>query len=129
MLHEHVTGRVIKAAFDVHGALGAGRLESAYHACLCHQLAIDGLTFEHQIRLPIKYRGTTVDTGYRLDFVVENCVVVELKAVERLLAIHTAQVITYLKLSGHPVGLLINFNVVHLLNGSKRVVKGNGAPI
>jgi GxxExxY protein len=106
----------------VHSALGAGCLESTYSACLFHQLSVDGLHFEHQVRLPVVYQGVPLDTGYRIDFLVENCVIVELKAVETLLPLHTAQMITYLKLSGRQVGLLINFNVPHLRQGIKRVV-------
>jgi GxxExxY protein len=121
MLHEAITERVLSAAMKVHTALGAGCLESTYDACLRHQLAKDGVMFEHQVRLPIMYDGIQVDAGYRIDFLVENCVIVELKAVEKLHPLHLAQVLTYLKLSKHDIGLLINFNVPHLRNGIKRV--------
>jgi len=126
MLHENVTERIIQAALKVHTALGAGLLESTYTACFLHELTICGLQFQHQVRLPVIYEGKQLDAGYRIDFLVENRVIVELKAVEKLLPLHTAQVITYLKLSGRRVGLLINFNVPHLRNGIRRVVNGYG---
>ena len=124
MLYEDITERIIEAAIRVHTALGAGLLESTYSACLYYQLTVDGLHFEHQVRLPVVYQGVTVEAGYRIDFLVENCVVVELKAVEKLLPLHVAQLLTYLKLSERPVGLLINFNVPHLRQGIRRVVNG-----
>jgi GxxExxY protein len=124
MLHDAITERVLGAAMKVHSALGAGCLESTYDACLRHQLSKDGIAFEHQRRLPVLYDGVHVDAGYRIDFLVENCVIVELKAVEKLLPLHLAQVLTYLKLSGHRVALLINFNVPHLRDGVRRVMNG-----
>ena len=124
MLYEDLTERIIAAAMKVHTALGAGLLESTYGACLYYQLTVDGLHFEHQVRLPVIYQGVEVEAGYRIDFLVENCVIVELKAVEKLLPLHGAQVLTYLKLSGRPVGLLINFNVPHLRQGIRRMVNG-----
>ena len=126
MLHEDITGRVVGAAMKVHTALGAGLLESTYQACLHYQFNIDGLHFEHQVRLPVVYQGVTLDAGYRIDFLVEKRVIVELKAVEVLLPLHTAQLLSYLKLSARPVGLLINFNVPHLRHGIKRIVNGYG---
>ena len=126
MLHEDVTKRVIEAAIKVHTALGPGLLESAYHACVHYEFTLGGLHFAHQVRLPLVYQGMQLDAGYRLDFLVENCVIVELKAVEKLLPLHLAQVLSYLKLSGRPVGLLINFNVPHLRQGIRRVVNGYG---
>jgi|SRR5882672_1475451 len=122
MPNDTMTERIIGAAIKVHTAIGAGCLESTYHACLAHQLQVDGLVFEHQVRLPITYQDVVLDAGYRIDFLVENCVIIELKAVEQLLPLHLAQVMTYLKLSGHRVGLLINFNVPHLRQGIRRVV-------
>ena len=124
MLHEDVTKRIIEGAIKVHTGLGAGLLESTYSACLHYQFAVDGLHFEHQVRLPVIYQGVQVEAGYRIDFLIENCVIVELKAVEKVLPLHVAQVLTYLKLSGRPVGLLINFNVPHLRQGIRRVVNG-----
>jgi GxxExxY protein len=128
MLHEDVTQRIIHAATKVHTALGAGLLESTYALCLFHELCLTGMHFEHQLQLPVVYRGVRLDAGYRIDFLVENCVIVELKAVEKLLPVHTAQLLSYLKLSEHPVGLLINFNVPHLRQGLKRVVHGYSLP-
>src|SRR6266853_826403 len=124
MLHDAITERVLGAAMKVHTALGAGCLESTYDACLRYQLTKDGIAFEHQRRLPVMYDGVKVEAGYRIDFLVENCVIVELKEVEKLLPLHGAQVLTYLKLSGRPVGLLINFNVPHLRHGIRRMVNG-----
>ena len=124
MLHDAITERVLGAAMKVHSSLGAGCLESTYDACLRYQLSKDGIAFEHQRRLPVLYDGVQVDAGYRIDFLVENCVIVELKAVEKLLPLHLAQVLTYLKLSGHRVALLINFNVPHLRDGIRRVMNG-----
>jgi GxxExxY protein len=124
MLHEAITERVLAAAMKVHTALGAGCLESTYDACLQYQLRKDGVSFDHQVRLPVIYDNVQVDAGYRIDFVVENCVIVELKAVEKLLPLHLAQVLTYLKLSNHDVGLLINFNVPHLRHGIRRIMNG-----
>ena len=121
MLHEAITERVLGAAMKVHSALGAGCLESTYDACLRYQLTKDCVAFEHQLRLPVLYDGIQVDAGYRIDFLVEKCVVVELKAVEKLHPLHLAQVLTYLKLSDHQIGLLINFNVAHLRDGIRRV--------
>ena len=129
MLHEDVTGRIIDAAMKVHSALGAGLLESTYNACPCHEFLSRGMQFQHQVRLPVVYERVTVDAGYRIDFLVENCVIVELKAVEKLLPLHTAQLITYLKLSGRRVGLLLNFNVPHMRQGIKRIVNGYDVPI
>jgi GxxExxY protein len=124
MLHESITERILQAAIKVHTALGAGMLESTYHKCLHYQLGVDGLHFQHQIRLPVVYQAIHLDAGYRIDFLVENCVIVELKAVEKLLPVYTAQLLTYLRLSGHQVGLLVNFNVPHIRQGIRRVVNG-----
>jgi GxxExxY protein len=116
--------RVIGAALKVHSALGAGILESAYQTCMCKQLAEDGLHFQHQVRLPIVYSGVELSTAYRVDFIVENCLMVEIKCVEKLLPVHRAQLLAYLRLSGFKLGLLINFNVPHLRHGIKRVING-----
>ena len=112
---------VIGAAMKVHSALGAGILESACDACMYYELTQAGLHFEHQVRLPVVYHGIQLQTGYRVDFIVENCLVVELKCVEKLLPVHKAQVLSYLKLTGLPLGLLLNFNVPHMRHGIKRV--------
>jgi GxxExxY protein len=117
-----LTERVIGACIEIHKTLGPGLLESAYEECLCHELRLAGLRFERQKPLPVAYKGVQLDCGYRLDVVVENKVVVELKSVDVLAPIHEAQLLTYLKLSGLTVGLLINFNVPVLRRGVKRIV-------
>ena len=117
-----ITERVIAAAIAVHRALGPGLLESAYEACLAYELAEGGLAVERQKALPVTYRSVKVDCGYRIDLLVEGLVIVELKAVQRLDPIHEAQLLSYLKLSGCKVGLLINFNVKMLKDGLRRMV-------
>jgi len=117
-----ITDQVIGAAIQVHRALGPGLLESAYEACLAFELVERGLKVEQQKSLPVVYRQIKLDTGYRLDLLIEGMVIVEVKAVDRLAPIHDAQLLSYLKLSGCKVGLLINFNVKVLKQGIKRVV-------
>lgn len=119
-----ITEAIIGAAITVHRELGPGLLESAYEACLAYELADRGLAFERQKALPVEYRGVKIDCGYRLDLLVEGKVIVELKVVDRLEPIHKAQLLSYLKLSGCKVGLLINFNVIMLKNGIRRLVNG-----
>jgi GxxExxY protein len=119
-----ITGKIIEAALKVHTALGPGLLESAYEACLLHELNKMGLQTLSQLTLPVRYDGIEINTGYRLDLVIEDCVIVELKAVDKVLPIHEAQLLSYLKLSNKKVGLLINFNVMHLKNGIKRIANG-----
>lgn len=116
-----ITDLIIGAGIEVHRHLGPGLLESAYEECMCEELKLLGLPFERQLPLPIIYKGKALDCGYRLDIVVVKKVIVELKAIEKLLPIHQAQVITYLKLSGLEVGLLMNFNVPVLKDGIKRI--------
>ena len=116
-----LTGEIIGAAIEVHRTLGPGLLESAYEECLCRELEIREVVFERQKELPIQYKGAKLDCGYRLDIVVANTVILELKACEKLEPIHEAQLLTYLKLTGLKVGLLINFNVPVLTNGIKRI--------
>jgi GxxExxY protein len=108
----------------VHSELGAGLLESTYKACLDHELRLAGYGTGCEVALPVMYRGTKLEIGYRIDLLVENLVVVEVKSVDGLSPVHHAQVISYLKLSGKSIGLLINFNVVHLKDGIKRFVNG-----
>lgn len=117
-----ITEIIIGAAMAVHRELGPGLLESAYEACLAYELVERELGVERQKALPVRYRGVNVDCGYRIDLLVEGKVVVELKAVERLEAIHKAQLLSYLKLSGCKVGLLIHFNVKVLKDGIRRLV-------
>ena len=115
-----ITGQIVDAAIKVHTALGPGLLETAYEACLAHELQKRGLTVERQKELPIEYDGIVIDAGYRLDLLVNDQVIVELKAVSEVLPIHHAQIISYLKLGQKPVGLLINFHVERLKDGIKR---------
>lgn len=113
---------VLDAAMNVHSALGAGCLESAYAACLSYELASRNIRFLREVKLPVTYRGLTIDVAYRIDFLVEDCLIVEAKAVKNLQPIHLAQVLSYLRLSRRPLGLLINFNVAHLREGIRRVI-------
>jgi GxxExxY protein len=119
-----ISGKVIEAAMRVHSALGPGLLESAYEACLLHELRKIGFKVLSQVPLPLHYDGVVIDAGYRIDIMVEDSVILELKAVEKILPIHEAQIISYLKLSKKQLGLIINFNVVHLKNGIKRIANG-----
>ncbi|HLF88820.1 MAG TPA: GxxExxY protein [Anaerolineales bacterium] len=122
LFEEKLTEKMIGAAIEVHKALGPGLLESVYQTCLAREFALQGITFEQEKALPVEYKGVRLESGLRMDFVVAEKVVVELKAVERLLPIHEAQLLTYLKLSGYQIGLLINFNVVLLKDGLVRRV-------
>ena len=122
MTVNEITRAIIGAAIDVHRELGPGLLESAYEACLSWELVERGLAVERQKELPVRYKGINISCGYRIDLLVDGCVVVELKAVDQLKRIHESQLLSYLKLSGHPVGLLINFNVPILKRGIKRLV-------
>jgi len=117
-----LTEEIIGAAIEVHRALGPGLLESAYESCLCHELDLRDISYQSQLSLPVTYKGLLLDCVYRLDMLVDHTVVVEVKAVEALLPIHEAQLITYLKLGGWQVGLLINFNTPVLKYGIKRVI-------
>lgn len=113
---------IIGAAIEVHRQLGPGLLESAYEECLAHEFTMRGIQFERQKPLPIVYKGIKLDCGYRLDFLVSESVVVELKVVEKVMPIHQAQTITYLKLTNCKLGLILNFNVRLMKTGIKRVV-------
>jgi GxxExxY protein len=115
---------ILDAAFRVHSALGPGLLESAYEACLAYKLRTAGLDVATQVPVPLSYREVRLDVGYRLDLLVEDLVVIEVKSVDELNPIHTAQVLSYLRLSNKKLAILINFNVVHLRHGIKRVVNG-----
>ena len=117
-----VSGTVVDSAMKVHSALGPGLLESAYEMCLIRELRRRGLHVESQVPIAVHYEGETLDAGYRADLVVEGVILVELKSIEVLLPIHKAQLLSYLRLSGRQVGLLINFNVEHLRDGIKRVI-------
>lgn len=115
---------VVTSAISVHRVLGPGLLESAYQTCLTIELRSAGFAVETEVRIPIEYRGRSLDVGYRLDMLVDQAVIVENKAVERLLPIHTAQLLTYLELSGHRLGFLLNWNVKLMKEGIHRFVMG-----
>lgn len=121
LIEEELTEKIIGAAIEVHRELGPGLLESAYQVCLVHELELRGLNVEQQVPLPVTYKGITLDCGYRLDLVVENRVVVELKTVEKLIPVHEAQLLTYLKLCKIKIGLLINFHSAVIRNSIKRM--------
>ena len=121
--HVQLTGRVIQSAIEVHRALGPGLLESAYRTCLAYELREAGMSFRQEHPIPVRYRSTSLDCGYRADLMIEDVLLVELKSVERLLPIHDAQLLTYLKLSGLHLGLLINFNAVPLRRGIRRLIR------
>ncbi len=116
-----LTGTIIGCAIEVHRTLGPGLLESAYEECLCYELNEAELRFRRQVPLPVVYKDVKLDCGYRIDIVVCELVILELKTVERIMPIHEAQMITYLKLFGAPVGLLLNFHVPILATGIKRI--------
>jgi len=117
-----LSSKIIGAAIEVHKTLGPGLLESAYEECLCHELSIQGLLFEKQKPLSVDYKGKKLDCGYRLDIVVEKEVIIELKSCEKVEPIHKAQLLTYLKLSGLNLGLILNFNVPLMRDGIVRIV-------
>jgi GxxExxY protein len=117
-----LTGEIIGAAIEVYKTIGPGLLESAYSRCLQVELSLQKIPFQKELVLPIEYKGVSVEAGYRMDFLVDDCVIVELKSVERLLPIHHAQLLSYLRLSNKKLGLLINFNVPILKNGIKRLI-------
>ena len=117
-----LSSKIIGSAIEVHKALGPGLLESTYERCLCHELNLRNISFKTQKPLPVIYKGNKLDCGYRLNIVVEDSIIIELKACENLEPIHKAQVLTYLKLSGLNLGLLLNFNVPVMRDGISRIV-------
>ena len=117
-----ITGEIVSAAMKVHSALGAGLFESTYRLCLRHELQRRGLRVEQEVALPVVYGELRIENGYRVDLLVEEVVLAETKSVAKLLPLHQAQLLAYLKVSGRPVGLLINFNVPHLRDGIIRMV-------
>ncbi|HBC78811.1 MAG TPA: GxxExxY protein [Bacteroidales bacterium] len=119
---EKIFRRILDCSFKLHSALGPGLLESAYTECLYYELERSGYKVEKQKPLPLIYKEVKLDAGYRIDLLVENAIVIEIKSVDALAEIHLAQILTYLKLSGCKLGLLVNFNVAHLKEGIKRVV-------
>lgn len=119
-----ISGKIIGAAIEVHKKLGPGLLESAYEECLCCEMQLRGIEFKRQVPLSLNYKGMVLDCGYRLDLLVEDKVIVELKSIEGLEPIHEAQMLTYLKLRNAWLGLIINFNVIMLKDGVRRLVNG-----
>jgi GxxExxY protein len=120
--HDPIARQIIDSAFAVHRTLGHGHLESVYEQCLAYELETRDLAIQRQVMLPVRYRNISVEDGFRMDMVVSNLVVVEIKAIEKALPIHQAQLLTYLKLSGHRLGLLVNFNVILIKHGIRRVI-------
>lgn len=121
-LYKDLTGAIIGCAYKVHSSLGPGLLESAYEESLSYELVMEGLNTERQKPMPLVYREVKLDIGYRIDLLVENKVVIEIKSVESICPLHMAQIMTYLKLSNCRIGLLINFNTAHLKDGIKRII-------
>jgi GxxExxY protein len=122
LYEERLTGEIIGAAIEVHRQLGPGLLESTYQACLARELELRGIQFEYEKPLPLEYKGVRLECGYRIDLLVAGLVIIEIKSVEALAPIHEAQLLTYLKLTGVKIRLLINFNVVVLKSGIRRLV-------
>jgi len=120
--HDIAARQIVDAAFAVHRTLGPGLLESVYEQCLAHELTIRNFHVARQVALPVSYRGVMIEAGYRVDVLVNDLVTAEVKAVEKLLPVHEAQLLTYLKLSGKRVGLLINFNSVRIKDGIRRLI-------
>ncbi|MEW5945484.1 MAG: GxxExxY protein [bacterium] len=119
---DELSYQIVGAAIEVHKTLGPGLLESAYEVCLCRELELKKLRFEKQVPLPVEYKGLSLDCGYRMDIVVEDLVIIELKTVDKIIPIHDAQLLTYLKLSGKKLGMILNFNVPIMKDGIKRIV-------
>ena len=122
MEFDSLSNQIIGCALEVHRNLGPGLLESTYEQCLAHEFKMSGISFKMQHPLPVKYKGINIDCGYRIDLLVNDRIIVELKSVDRLLPIHQAQLLTYMKLSGISIGLLMNFNVRYMKHGIKRMV-------
>jgi GxxExxY protein len=123
-----ISSRILGAAFKVHTEIGPGVLESVYQSCMHHELKTAGLRVEAQVAVPVQYDGLQLESGYRIDLLVEYTVIVELNCVDALLPIHKAQLLTYLKLANKPLGLLLNFNVVHMRDGIKRILNNRYKP-
>lgn len=121
-MDSELTWKVIGCAIEVHKELGAGLLESAYEKCLCHELKLNGINFQQQKAISIKYKSLEVEAAFRVDLIIEDSLIVELKSVDKILPIHKAQLLSYLKLSNMKLGLIINFNVGKLTNGIVRLV-------
>jgi GxxExxY protein len=122
VVEDEIGERVLGCALKVHRALGPGLLENAYEACLAHEIGKAGIAYQRQLTLPLVYDGVVIETGYRLDLLVENCVVLEVKAVEAILDVHRAQLLSYLRFGGFRVGYVLNFNVALMKNGISRLI-------
>lgn len=128
MTENELSSKVIGASIEIHRTLGPGLLESAYRECLCHELQADGLKVEKEKPMPMVYKGIKLDHGYRMDLLIENTLVIEIKTVEALTDVHLAQVLTYLRLGNYHLGLLINFDVSLLKNDLQRVINDRHVP-
>ncbi|TXD72477.1 GxxExxY protein [Aequorivita antarctica] len=124
MTENELSSKIIGACIEVHKQLGPGLLESTYEVCLAHELRTLGLEFKQQVPLPVIYKGIKLNAGYRIDMIVEESIIIEIKSIEVLAPIHTAQILTYLKLKDIKLGLLINFNSVKVVDGIKRIING-----
>jgi GxxExxY protein len=124
MTENEIGHSVITTALKVHSGVGPGLLESAYEACLVHELTKQGLAVRRQVMIPIRYEDLAIDNAYRVDLLVNDCVVIELKALESILPVHRAQLLSYLRLGGFKLGYLLNFHVAHMRDGIMRVVNG-----
>jgi len=122
MEFDELSNKVIGCALEVHRNLGPGLLESTYEQCLAYEMKAGGMAFKLQLALPVEYKNIKLDCGYRIDVLVDNSIIIELKSVDKILPIHQAQLLTYMKLAGISIGLLINFNVKYLKDGIKRMV-------
>jgi len=119
---EELATELVDAAYSVHSELGPGLLESIYERCLCHELSLRGIEFEQQVVLPIAYKDLMIEGGLRLDLIVDRQIIVELKAVEKIITVHRAQILTYMKLAGFRLGFLVNFNVPKIKQGIERLI-------
>jgi GxxExxY protein len=119
-----LSGIILDCSIEVHRNLGPGLLESVYEVCLCKELSLKGITFQRQVLLPVNYKGEKLDADYRIDILVEDEIIIELKSVEQMNPVYDAQLLTYLKLADKKLGLLINFNVPKLIDGFKRMLNG-----
>lgn len=122
MIDNNLSGAIVRAAFEIHSELGPGLLESTYQHCLAHRFAKHGLQFEREKAIPLVFDGTKLECGYRADFLVEKKIIVELKSVEAIADIHIAQMLTYLKIGNFNLGLLLNFNALHMKDGVRRII-------
>ena len=122
LVYADLSSQVLGAAIEVHRVLGPGMLESTYEHCLCHELPLRGVAFRRQVDCPVEHKGTLLDCGYRIDLLIEDCIILELKAIEKILPVHEAQLLSYLRLTGKKLGFLINFHSLRLKDGIVRRV-------